>query len=438
MDTNTVIEYQMEAMMPKIAPSTVYAGSTQCGGEECHFQDFSTLGACTQCDTEAVQINNEFGCKYYTTSNTMSGSEPRLDYDKFDDFKNAIAENSSLATNYGMDCLREKEGYPTFNLNMEVDTANKTWSLLRGMGRPKGSSGDSTALSKDAVFGNTYLLTNGTTFATTFTGSSLRFCSSGYDDGTKAKFDTIDTYTCFETWFNPGKIGDLDNFGQFKGNLTHCRMSMCAQEYRDVSIFNNTLRNAPTVEKPLQAVGNGSVPTNLRVTTPDQQQTFEIGSKSIGYLTQMLETVLFSADFKEFLVELTQKDEAGWEAVFKRLAMVASAYIRKPDGAMSGPVRGTAYGPQAYFKVTWPWLIMPFLLVGACIGFLIATVIHNHGKPYLFKHSVLAGMRFGVEGWQPDEKSSVKETHTDMERQARGVRARLVSGQDGELRFVKE
>lgn len=428
--------------MPTKLESSIYGTSMYCGGEECRFPDFSTLSACTQCETEAVQINNEFGCKYYINTNSTNDGTSRKNYDKFDDFKSAVTGDAkSDLSSYGMDCAREKKGYPALNLNLEVNPNNKTWALL-GLGRPKGSQPNSTALSHDAVFGSTFLRSNGSIISSAFVGSSFRYCSSGYNDGTQPEFDTIDAYTCFAAPMAP-KLETLDTFGQFKGNLTHCRMSMCAQEYRDVSIYNNTLRSAPIVEQPLQIIGNGSTPTDLQVTTPDKKKTFQIGSKSIGYLTEMLETVLFSADYKEFLVQLTQKNEAGWEAVFERLAVVASSYIRRPEiqvvgKPLLGSVDGTAYGPQTYFKVTWLWLIMPFALVAACITFLIATVIHNHRKPYLFKHSVLAGMRFGVEGWQSGEKSTVKETHTDMARQAKGVRARLVSGQDGELRFVKE
>jgi hypothetical protein len=426
----------MEAM---VGNSSIYASGTECSRDECRFADFTSLGACTQCETEAVQVNNQFGCTYYTASNTTNDSAKREEYAELGPFKDAVERNSSKSlSSYGMDCSHAKEGFPTLNMNLEVQANNNTWGLLRGMGRPKDSSPNSTTLSNDAVFGNTYLLTDGYSFYTTFTGSSFRFCTSSFNDGTKAAFDTIDTFTCFETWFNPGKIAELDNFGQFKGNLTHCRLSVCAQEYKDVTISNKTLKTSAIVEKPLQISGNGTIQTDVEATTPDKKRSFTIGSKRIGHLVQMIELVLFSADFTEFMNELTVQDNEGWASVFERIGSVSTEYIRVRGHSMPGGMLGYAYGLETYYKVVWPWVIMPLLMVSASIVLLVATVIYSRRKQYLFKNSFLAGMRYGVQGWQSDQKSSGRETDMDLARTAKGVRARLVNGKDGELRFMKE
>jgi hypothetical protein len=426
----------MEAMVGK---SSVYAYGTECSRDECRFADFISLGACTKCETESVNVNNQFGCTYHTSSNTTNDSAKRQEYADFGPFRDAVTKYSGESLgSYGMDCSHAKEGFPTLYMNMEVQANNNTWGLLRGMGRPKESSPNSTTLSNDAVFGNTYLLTNGSHFYTAFRGSSLRFCTSSFNDGSKAEFDTIDTFTCFETSFNPGEITKLDSFGQFKGNLTHCRLSVCAQEYHDVKVSNKTLKAETITEKPLQLSGNGSIQTDVQATTLDKMSSFVIGSKRIGYLVGMIELVLFSADFREFMNELTVQDNAGWADVFERIGGVATEYIRVRDHSLPAGRLGGAYGLETFYKVVWPWVVMPLLMVSASILLLVATAVYSRHKRYLFKNSVLAGMRYGVQGWQPDQTNVGRETYTDLARTAQGVRARLVSGKDGELRFVKE
>jgi hypothetical protein len=418
---------------------TLYASNMQCPVKDCRFEDFTSLGACTQCETELVQINNDFGCTYYTSSNTTDSAVGRQDYARSKPFVEAVRRDMGQnLSNYGMDCTQTKEGFPPLIMNFEVQASNKTFNL-RGLSYLK----NTTTLSETAVFGNTYYRTEGNYSVTAIRGSSFRFCTSGKTNTTD-NFATIDAFTCLEAWWNPGNISSLDTFGEFKANMTHCRLSMCAQEYRDVTISNNTLSTAPITSTPLQKSDEKSrIPGDVlgTATIAGVKQTFAIGPKRMGWLVDMLETSLYSPDYREFMVVVTTnqtKSDSGWPDVFERIAPVVAGFMGSPSVSWSTSVsRGLVYAPQTFFKVTWGWLVMPFAMVFASIVFLIATAMYSHRKTYLFKNSILAAMRYGVQGWELGEKNAGREMDTDLAKRAEGLRARFIRDADGDMKLVK-
>jgi hypothetical protein len=434
------LNFTISMMQAMTGKPTTYQ-STTCPGKECQFQNFTTLGACNKCETEGVDIDEDFGCKYYTFSNTTGSITDRQDYPEFRLFKDAVVKSN--LTSYGVDCSREMQGFPPFNINI-VRTSNDTASLL-GMGRLQDTSNNSSGLSSDAVFGNTYYKMEGEYFVTTFPGSSFRFCASGYNrtrlGGNSEDFDTIGTFTCFKSPWSLGPVFELETFGQFKGNLSHCRMSMCAQEFNDVVIVNNTLRYAPVIEKQLRAAENMSY-GDILAEADGMQRKFRIGPKSTDKLKQMLETVLYSKDFAEFMDEVSSSGNGnGWEEVFRRITPVATDYIRSIANDNRYSAVGKVYREQSFFHVTWVWLIMPLLLVLMSIGVLITTAIYSRRKPYLFKNSILAAMRYRTDDWQHDETAGMhgyRETDLDLMQSAKGVRARLVGAENGGVRFERD
>ncbi|KAF2628866.1 hypothetical protein BU25DRAFT_390852 [Macroventuria anomochaeta] len=429
----------MEAMLDK---SSVYTSAAKCPGKECRFPDFTSLAACASCETEAVQVNNEFGCTYYTSSlpNTTEGIVERIDYKEFKEFQDAASNDLGHGlSSYGMDCKKEKADFPPLHMNMEVQTSNETWALLRGLGQPQGSQG---GLSEDYVFGNTYLHTNGSYFDTRFTGSSFRFCTSGYNgyvSPNNSAFDTIDTFSCLETWFDPGNISAPETFGQFPSNITHCRINFCAQEYANVLIRNDTLEIGSTKEKPLQrreTIDFG----DIRATVDGVQGNFVIGSNARDKLTQAIETILYSDDFAEFMDQLTTRPDVGWAAVFEKIGIVATSYIRSNANADQLTGGGIVYASQQFFNITWGWLVMPFMMVCVSTGFLVVTATYSRRKKYLFKNSILAAILYGVNGWRPDETRKVENrvADTDLVRMVRGVKATLIVESEGRLKVVEE
>lgn len=367
----------MAAMM---ARSPLYE-SMQYPGTECHFANFTSLGACTVCNTEEIQINAEVGCTYYTYSNMTEGTSERKQYAELQPFKEAVTKGlNQTLDRYGMDCSREKEGFPTFAFNLQVPAKKSNTSLLQGMGVSQTSSSPK-AMSSDAVFGNTYIshVTKGHN-KTPFKGYSLRFCASGFGrdfGGNNGDFDTINTFTCLNTLLWPGPYDELDTFESFAGNLTRCRVSLCAQEYQKLVLFGNGTKQAESVtSKPLRKVGKNQYNDTEAVSDDTGSARFDIGPKSMSYLSQMLETVLYSKDFTEFLMELTASDDADWQTAFERVGDVTPQYIRSADNPDGERLPGKVVGVQTYFQVRWEWLVMPLIMVLVSIGFFTGTAIY--------------------------------------------------------------
>jgi hypothetical protein len=436
--TSDRLDFTISMMQAMTGRTDLYASGARCPDADCRFEDFTSLGACSKCETASVQVNNEFGCTYNTISNQTDGKSTRQEFSTLQPFAEAVTRDlGTTLTSYGMDCSRSKEGFPALNMNMEVQAKNNTWGLLRGMGQSKGSP-DSPDLSPDAVFGNTYLYTNESFFQTAIDGSSFRFCTSSFDTGTRSDFDTIDTFTCFETLWAPGNITQLPTFGQFRGNLTYCRVSLCAQSFHDVTIYNHTLKVGNLIGKPLILSGNASVPSDVLASVAGGSLArYPIGSISTKLLTQKIETVLYSVNFKEFMDVIISRDDAGWPEVFERVSGVASSYIRAFDWDRSQN-SGRVYAVQPYFHITWTWLALPLSMVVAAIGFLVATAVYSKRKPYLFKNSILAAMHYGIEEYPGHQEDLTRKTDLDLIKAAKIIKATFGRRSNGKLGFVRD
>lgn len=427
-------------------PST-YTSSSSCPGNDCRFDNFTSLGVHAVCeDPEAVQINDEFGCTYYTSSNTTG---TRQNYTQIAPFREAVERDlgRNLST-YGMDCFQPKEGFPTFTINMNVDASTGGYTLepITTETNVTSSLAHPPAQTNEGLFGvsSGYRIIGENYLQVTNYGNrkNARFCLSSFNriyggnSPSNGTFDTIGAFTCFERTYNPN-ITDLAAFGYINATLTYCRVNFCAQEFRDVRISNNTLAIGSFNEVALQKVGDGPYGEAVATSVDDPSKRFIIGPKAFTPMVELVRTVLYSNDFAEFVA--FRQNYTDWRNVFTPLASSMSEFMRTPE--MNNFVRrivGQVYVKQPYFDVTWGWIVMPLLMVAMSIGFLVATAVHNRNKPYLFKTSVLAPMKYGVEEWDKKVLSAGnRETDVDLGKAAEGMRVRFVSGDDG-LKLVKE
>jgi hypothetical protein len=439
---------------PRSGRSLTYPSNEYCPAKSCTFQDFTSLGASTTCESEQVLINNEFGCKYYVLFNGTGDEEKRQEYAKLPDFQQAVRQNMSTLDYYGMDCTREKEGYPTFAINLEVSAENKT-GRLQGMGRQQGSS-SSADLKVGEVFGTTgMIVTRGSAMGPgQFNGSSFSFCTSSFErqiEGKNATFDTIDTFTCLDTNWWLGDTRNLDSFGEFNATLSWCSMKLCALEHTDVTISNQQLDGMGgatvhfnTKPMPLTKQGNGGEFGKDTIASAEGiSDIFVIGPKSTSDIARILETTLYSDNFKGFMeyARFEGNSNPSWEDILLPIGQVVSSHIRSNENPNARNFTGSAFGPKIFVGVRWVWLTLPLSLVLFSILFLILTALQSSGKPYLFKSSILATMLYGLEGGKTDGLQTAtanRETGSDLAKLATGVQAVLVSNEDGTLRFVKQ
>jgi hypothetical protein len=158
--------------------------------------------------------------------------------------------------------------------------------------------------------------------------------------------------------------------------MTRCRLSLCAQEYKQVSIRNGNLTIGFLTEKPLNKVGV-DLYKDVVATADGLEGSFIIGPISTGNLAQMIETVVYSKNFVEFLTQVTTDGLYGsWEPASRSISRVATEYIRSPaTGNYRRP--GIAYGLEPFCQVRWAWLVMPLLQVLMSVAFLTSTAVYN-------------------------------------------------------------
>ncbi|KAF2826461.1 hypothetical protein CC86DRAFT_467157 [Ophiobolus disseminans] len=435
----------MEAM---IGRPSVHRASLSCPGDECRFEDFTSLGVASTCELpELVQINNEFGCTYYTLSSATDSTTPRQNYTQLLPFKEAVRRDLGRNMSaYGMDCLRAREDYPAFSINMAV--TNGTNKLQPGISQYKESVPSnilSAPKTSDGIFGasEAFIPSGSEGSIASFGGIIARFCTSSFNrkygggSPNNGTFDTIGTFTCFDHHPDKnGNITDLDTFGQFTATLTHCRLTLRAHDFHNVTVSSTTLGTSSIDSVALKKTGDGPYGETIAISANNPSNSFTIGPKSITPIVNVVKNVLYSGDFTEFVS--FRQNYTDWSRVFTPIAASMSEFMRSPKSFDEVKLlRGKVYVSQTYFNVAWRWLIVPFLMVIGSIGFLVATALCSRNKPYLFKHSVLAVMKYGAEGWGGEVRREKRETDRDLSRAARGVRVRLLNGEEGS-RLVRE
>ncbi|KAF9630408.1 hypothetical protein BFW01_g970 [Lasiodiplodia theobromae] len=99
---------------------------------------------------------------------------------------------------------------------------------------------------------------------------------------------------------------------------------------------------------------------------------------------------------------------------------------------------GTAFAPEIYVEVRWPWIVFPALLLGAGAAFLAASVAVGRRKQGRgWKAGLMPLLFHGVSGWDGDAVVGRIEGRQEMDSVAREVQARLMRDDAGNLRFVK-
>ncbi|KAH7355650.1 hypothetical protein BKA66DRAFT_553649 [Pyrenochaeta sp. MPI-SDFR-AT-0127] len=424
---------------------SIYQSNAYCPTTECSFYNFTTLGACTTCESESILVNNGFGCAYYDRE-SVSGVSARNDtvFTELQSFQAAVREASKRDSivGYGMNCSRTHEGYPTFGLSFDVNVAENTTNL-QGLGQRQNQT--SEYLWSDAVFGETNktflgIITDGT-FNDTFKQSTYRFCTSGYGrEGiiNNDDFDTIDTFTCLMTSDSLSSLEDLDKFGEFNGTLTHCRMSVCAHEYKNVSIQNGQTKIGSITKRPLLRSGYNENFNDTVATAEGSDFSANIGPKNLAQLASTIELVAYSSSFQEFTKYLV--DQADWPLAFERIATAVSDYIRSADNPDARLEYGLAHSSETFIQIRWAWLTLPLLMLLLSIAILVCTIVESSQKLFILKHSILAPILPRLENGHTvklQTASSGRQTENDLLKLAKGINATLVKNKDGKLELKR-
>ncbi len=117
-------------------------------------------------------------------------------------------------------------------------------------------------------------------------------------------------------------------------------------------------------------------------------------------------------------------------------AINAQMHTKDPgDNVNLTILTGEAFSPQPYIEVQWPWLALPIAEVTFTVILLSLSIIATRGQP-LFKTSILGVILYGVGDWkEPNFRTWQPSTIGELERWAKGKRARLELDVDGRLKF---
>jgi hypothetical protein len=119
---------------------------------------------------------------------------------------------------------------------------------------------------------------------------------------------------------------------------------------------------------------------------------------------------------------------------FDNIATSMTNRIRENDNATR--VFGISYREETYIRVSWPWLIIPGVVVLMSIVLLVASIVLSRGnKQGLWKSTTLVPLFTRMRGWE--HEGLRVERWSEMKNQARGMRGRLQRGRQSSLHFVR-
>lgn len=119
---------------------------------------------------------------------------------------------------------------------------------------------------------------------------------------------------------------------------------------------------------------------------------------------------------------------------FDNIATSMTNRIRENDNATR--VFGISYREETYIRVSWPWLIIPGVVVLMSIVLLVASIVLSRGdKQGLWKSATLAPLFTRMRGWEHEDLRVGR--WSEMENQAKGMRGRLQRDGQGGLDFVR-
>lgn len=419
---------------------TTFQNNTFCPNTECLFDDFTTLGVCSACESETLLADESFDCKYYVRQGSTAAGE-ETNYTDRDLFINATEDGlkHNTTTSYGMNCTHKKQGFPAIGLVLHVNIVNND-TTVQGLGQQKSHA--SANLSSAAIFGDTssVVLETGDSISPNdpFHKGAYRFCTSGLGrrdlGGMSEDFDTISTFTCFLT--TSRVIYDIPQdrrvkLNDFNATATHCRLSFCAQEYTNTSIRNGTLEMSPIIPGKLIRKGEDLNDTLAEAAPNSKGNNFKarIGRKATANLATTIDLLVYSQPIQELLYYLS--DRAEWSETFDRIAKGASEYIRSN---MNLDSRLRNYGRVAldltFIHVRWAWLTLPLLLVIMVIVVLVGTIATNSGQQSPYKHSILAPLLRPLENQNKVEFDSTlvgSAADSDLRKKASGMRVRITT-----------
>lgn len=403
-----------------------------CPTSECQIPAFTSLAACSKCESEEVRFGDNFNCTF-TVSFSDDGGDEVGGVQKFEEGRRT---NDPSLKQASINCPIVKKGYLPFMLVVNVDLTIQNNLMQVGQASMLGSQGTN-------MF-ETSFVNQIPPLHTTNNGldtNSYHNCQSSHED--LKDIETINTISCFSMRPIPNRIEDLDTFSDFPVRMTRCRLYFCAQHYESTSIQNGVMSSETGSSTPLTMKANVSG-DNVGIADEDASTRFHIGSNSSNALSSMVQDLIQPGPIVDnFVMPFIAKSNSSRPFV-ESIAEVLTALIRSSQtNPQVENFSGQAFGQITYVRVRWEWLIMPLSIVLLSMLFLVLTVAQNRNGDHRFKSSILAALFHGLEGWNADElrvekrKGDKKERDSTLLIKADRMKVVLRKNDEGVLKFIK-
>ncbi|KAH7066808.1 hypothetical protein BKA63DRAFT_128162 [Paraphoma chrysanthemicola] len=291
------------------------------------------------------------------------------------------------------------------------------------------------------------------TFPSRFNLSSSRWTSSGDRRVTTLKSiaragDTGDSRNRTDWLVDTGiirisnSISDTSTFGTYEQpEAFECRLSWCAKRYSSVNVSNGSISTPDVHSWPLTTPnkvhdGYGRRMFPFEVAAPDfdgPNRTFTINANDHTTLAGWLAGTFLNTSNQEATARALYL-QADLPQTFANMATSMTNKIR--DGRNGTIVYGTAFREETYIHVSWPWLILPGVVVLMGVVLLGASIVLSRGeKDGLWRNSVLAVLFTRLGGWEQETLRVGR--WSEIGDQAKSMRGRLERTGQGGLDFVR-
>ncbi|KAH7081066.1 hypothetical protein FB567DRAFT_595379 [Paraphoma chrysanthemicola] len=241
---------------------------------------------------------------------------------------------------------------------------------------------------------------------------------------------------------NSNSRSDNTTFGTYEHpEAFECRLSWCAKRYSSVNVSNGPISTPDvhswpltTPNKVINVYGREMFPFEVAASDFDgPNRTFTINANDHTTLAGWLAGTFLNTSNQEATARALYL-QADLPQTFANMATSMTNKIR--DGRNGTVVYGTAFREETYIHVTWPWLILPGVVVLMGVVLLGASIVLSRGeKDGLWRNSVLAVLFARMSGWEQETLRVGR--WSEIGDQAKSMRGRLERTGQGGLDFVR-
>jgi hypothetical protein len=222
-----------------------------------------------------------------------------------------------------------------------------------------------------------------------------------------------------------------------------CRLSWCAKRYSKVKvtkgeIFTPDIRTWPLTSPSVSPLRNdgtriGQFEVGEHTDFDGPNRTFMVNTVEHNILANWLAADLFTTVDTDAVGRVLYM-QPNISQTFANIATSMTNRIREDTNRTQ--VFGTSYREETYIHVSWPWLILPGVVVLMSVVLLVASIVLSRGdKQGLWKSTTLVPLFVHMRGWE--HEGLIVGRWSEMENQAKGMKGRLRRDGQGGLDFLR-